>query len=82
MCISIGTTYRTLGCRRSKGSKLKRDNTTSCAATPNSLFQSVDDDHNQDIDLAEYIGWVAHSQGAQVVDNATVLDLWIQKFQA
>ena len=31
--------------------------------------------------LAEYIGWVENTKGEAVVKNATLLDVWIQKFQ-
>ena len=60
----------------------KRDNSTGADSGPtDSLFQSVDGDTDQYLSLAEYIGWVEKTKGEAVVKNATLLDMWIQKFE-
>ena len=46
-----------------------------------SLFQSVDHAADQYLSLAEYIGWVERKKGEAVVKNATMLDMWIKKFE-
>ena len=60
----------------------KRDNSTGEDSAPtDSMFQSVDGDTDQYLSLAEYINWVEKTQGEAVTRNATLLDMWIQKFQ-
>lgn len=67
-----------LGCRYGDYNG-KRDDSTSAAPTPDSLFQSVDGDNNDEMTLGEYIGWVSDTQG-DVANNATLLDKWVEKF--
>ena len=60
----------------------KRDNSTEDQSFPtDSMFQSVDVNADQFLSLAEYLGWVGKTHGEVVVKNATLLDLWIQKFR-
>lgn len=70
------------GCRESAASKEKRDDISSGAGAADSLYQRVNMDNDNEITLAEYIGWVTRTQGQDVVNNATLLTMWIEKFEA
>ncbi len=68
------------GCRGGAAGKVKRDDTSPSAGAADSLFQGVDVDNQ--ITLAEYIGWVSKMEGQDVAKNATLLTMWIEKFEA
>lgn len=64
--------------------KKKRDVTSPGvgAGAADSLYEAVDVNNDNQITLAEYIGWVTKTRGEGVAKNATMLTLWIEKFQS
>ncbi|KAM0798422.1 hypothetical protein BDR22DRAFT_964767 [Usnea florida] len=72
------------GCRTDTWmEKIKRDDLEDDQSIPvDSLFQSVDGDTDQYLSLAEYIVWVERTKGESVVKNATMLEMWIEKFES
>lgn len=70
------------GCRTSAAAKGKRDDISPAAGAVDSLYQRVDVNNDNEITLAEYIGWVTRTQGQDVASNVTLLTLWIEKFEA
>lgn len=69
------------GCRGGGATKEKRDDTSPATGATDSLYQEVDVNNNKEISLAEYIAWVTTSRGQEVTNNATLLNLWIKKFE-
>ena len=70
------------GCRGGAARREKRDDTSPSAGAADSLFQSVDMNNNNEMTLAEYLGWVSKTQGQDVANNADLMTLWIEKFEA